>query len=346
MSFYNKTRLQTLFWEIKSRFFYTFLSFLFCFFVSYQNSISLLYLFVLSYDIKEKAFDGFNCNLSTYKFLPFLEKKSIFSIFENKNDLTQNSYVKLPEANDYLASIKSKSICFEEKTNVMHMHNNNLSFSDLTFSFSSASDQDLIFFLENLKDLTLNSITFIFTGVEEAFYSSLLICFVFSFIAILPYIVYAFFCFFIPSLFFYERKKWVSLMIKSMMFWFLFVIYLQNKIIPKLASFLLKFEISSSGFNVEASTKIYSYCVWASTIFVIANFIFLFFFFLTYSVIHKKIDINYFVLKRKWCRVIILLISALLAPPDLFTQFLLAFILIICFETIIYLFFIYKNLTI
>ena len=208
----------------------------------------------------------------------------------------------------------------------------------------------MIIFIENLKDLTaaacFDSITFIFTGVEEAFSSTLLICFIFSFIAIFPYIIYALLCFLVPSLFFHESKKAVSLMIKYILFWFFFIIYLQNKIIPKLASFLLKFQISSSGFNVEASTKIYSYCTWASTIFIIANAVFFFLFFIIYSIINKKIHINYFIVQRKWCRIVLLLISALLAPPDLFTQFFLAFILIICFEIIIYFFFLYKNLTI
>lgn len=300
----NKTRLNTLYWEIKTRISYIFFSFFTCFFISYKNSIVLLYLFVSSY---EKDF----ANNSNGAFT--LPKEIVNTIINN----SQN-----------------------KKTEKLDAITTTLQHPDL----SIINDKDLIALLDTLNCCGASSIKFIFTDIEEAFSSTISICFIFSFIFCFLYIVYVAFAFLSPSMYGYETKKWLFRIISFVCFWIAFIIFLQKVIIPKLAHFLLKFQIQSVGFNVQAETKIYSYCVWAISIFLVANLIFFLVFLVIFAIINRNIQIDFFILHRKWCGVFLLLISALIAPPDIFVQLFLVFIFSFFFELLIYFFFIYKSI--
>lgn len=322
----NKTRLNSLYWEIKTLFYYILFSFIMCFLTSYKNSIALLYLFVSSYE-NEKDFASFflqkndtialeYCN-SGFAFLWGLPKEVVKMVTNN--------------------SQKVKSFWSYERPKEI---TTSMQYPDLSF----LNDKDLLTLLDTLNCCGSTSIKFIFTDVEEAFSSTISICFIFSFIFCFLYIVYVAFAFFVPSLYSYETNKWFRRIFSFIFFWFVFIIYLQKAIIPKLAHFLLKFQIQSVGFNVEAETKIYSYCVWASTIFLIANLIFFLVFFVIFAIINRNIQIGFFILHRKWCAVFLLLLSSLIAPPDFFAQLLLVSSFFLFFELLIYFFFIYKNL--
>lgn len=427
MSFYHKkTWLQTLFWEIKSRFFYILFAFGSCFFVSYLFSPSLLYLFVLSYDIKEKtsfSIETLSTRVEELKakiltiyteieefirkininalqaleypktsnfiseFISYFKNKDFFSLIakgetlkgekenisfltidencysNNEKALEKKIFLKEQTIENPCVSVETKTISFHdafEEMNIKEVRRvlidffkekdcnaqNTDFFTFFSKSLLKTSEQDLNILYQSLNSIDLNSITFIFTDVEEAFKSSILVCLVFSLIAVVPHILYNFVSFSAPSLFLHENKKVSRQVMNFLVFWFIFIFYLESQILPKLAEFLLNFQISSTAFNINAETKIYSYCNWASTIFIISNIIFFLLFFTVYSIINRKIEITYFVSRRKACRIQLLLISALLAPPDIFTQLFFTFNLILSFELLVYLFFLYKNLRI
>ena len=303
----NKTRFNTLYWEIKTRFSYIFFSFFTCFTISYKNSIALLYLFVSSYE-KDLAIDAANNSNPPALTLP---AKTVINNSQN---------------------IKNFCLC---DTGSTALHPPDLSI---------INDKDLIALLDTLNCSGASSIKFIFTDIEEAFSSTISICFIFSFVSCFLYIVYVAFAFLAPSMYRYETKKWLCRTVPFVFFWIVFIAYLQNVIIPKLAHFLLKFQIQSVGFNVQAETKIYSYCVWASTIFLIANLIFFFVFIVIFAIINRNIQIDFLILHRKWCGVFLLLISALIAPPEIFAQLFLVIVFFFFFELLIYFFLIYKKI--
>ena len=298
---YSKTRLQTLFWEIKNRFFYVLLSFFLSFAIAYQNSISLLYLFILSYTTKRQT---------------LFQKKNSLSLTEDEI-----------EGNSFLLLLEDQDGCFSAFN------------SDFLCNLNESS---LLNFSKVVNSVNTASLNFIFTDVEEAFSSQILVCLIFSLAINVPLFVYALLSFLVPSLYHYENKRWISRLFVLFAVWSYFLLNLQNKIIPKLAEFLLKFQITSSAFNVVAETKIYSYCVWACTIFIVTNLLFFCFYLLFFLISNDKIKINAFTQSRKWCRIFLLLISALIVPPDLFLQLGLTFFLILCFELFILVFFIYR----
>ena len=299
MSFFLPTKLQTFFWEIKNRSFYIAVSFFFSFVISYQNSTSLLYLFVLSYKTNN-LFDGLTLSGEE------------FSLFELKNG---NNFI--------VSDIKEVEFLLSNVSN---------------FSFSS-----LLYFYKILKnnDISCMKLFFIFTDVEEAFSSQIFICLFFCFIIIIPILFYESFSLVIPSLHFFEKQKWVSRITTTVIVWYFFLYNVQYTLIPRLADFLLKFQISSSGFSIIGQTKINSYCFWAITLLIGSSIIFLFFCLIFFSVIAQKIEIEYFTRRRNISRAVILLLSALISPSEV--QLILAFVALSFFELAIYFFFFYKN---
>lgn len=360
MPFSNPIRLQTLFWEVKNRFFYVLFSFLVTVIIGYQKSNALLYLFVLSYTKKEANF----CSSIAEKVA--LGKQEELATFLSNHIKNATPFAHPVRANDFWHQDTLSMISpFTARVTagVGQGKENETTFDDIEkyAIFFSKGEQDcsLLFnndFLSTLKESSLisfsksinaietSSIKFIFTDVEEAFSSQVLVCLIFSFLAILPHFTYNLFSFFIPSLYLYESKKWICRSFLFIIVWYSFNINVQNNIIPRFAEFLIQFQITSSAFNVVAETKIYSYCSWALSIFLLTNLIFISFYLIFFLIKSKKVSTDFLSVRRKWCRVVLLLFSALIAPPDLFVQFSLTLFLIFCLEVFIWFFSIYKHL--
>lgn len=303
MTNHSKPWLQTLFWEIKNRFFHFCFSFTMCLFVCYQYSQSLLYLLVLSCAGKENIFQKIENTLL------FKDVKDFFILIKN------NIYHYQDHASDF--SLFLRKMDKEELDNLCNI-------------------------LESSNNYIIK---FIFTNVEEAFSSTLVICFVFSLLAIIPYFIYVFLSFLAPILFLHDRKKLLFYFINFFVLWALFNIALQNEIIPIFAEFFVDFNINDSGFHVLAETKIYCYCIWSINIFMKANLILSVFCFFICLIFNNKVEIKVVLSQRKTCFLIILIVSAFLSPPDLIYQSFLAFVLTICFQGLIYLFFVYTAFT-
>lgn len=320
MQLYKTTKLQTLFWEIKNRCVYILFSFSFTFAIAYQNCKSLLYLFVLSSTHTDKELQ----HTPSLEILPLL-----INLVHNNEGIAS-----LEQQEIYLQSNNKNIGCILPEVSSVTLKKYAL--------FTQYDISDLNNFSKSLKSIDISSIHFIFTDVEEAFSTILLVCFLFSSISILPILVYESFSFFSPSLYFHESRKWGFRLFTTIVAWCVFMYNVQTFFIPKLAEFLLKFQVSNLGFNLLAETKINSYCSWASSIFLVTNFIFFFATWLFFLVINKQLKIEYFTTRRKISVIIALLVSALIAPPEVI-QIFLALIFFFCFEIFIYFFFVYKH---
>lgn len=355
-------RLQALFSEIRNRFFYLLLSFFFTFVISYWYSKPLLYLFALPFVnkyLKTEFFGGRTQNELHNDSL--LEKSEMVSahvplaqpsvsseatpFWEDEGFAFGTTFLGVPCKSSNLSFFAEEGIrkgFFSrdvfDSPGMLFFGKEQFSYSFVPL-FSGSTLENLVNFCKEFKDVASRS--FIFTDVEEAFSCQILVCFILSFVMIFPILFYESFSFFAPSFYKAERRKWIWRIITIAVSWYFFIYNVQNYCLPKLADFLLKFEISSLAFSVTAETKIKSYCIWAITVFIIGNLIFFFTICVLFLIYEQKIKIEYFTVQRKKSRIFILLFSAFLAPPEI--QFFLALIGILCFEVMVYFFFIYKQ---
>jgi sec-independent protein translocase protein TatC len=178
---------------------------------------------------------------------------------------------------------------------------------------------------------------FIFTNLSEAFYSCLFLSLNLSIITSVIYTLYMIFSFLKAGLYkkeFYILKTIVIFITMSLVSSILFVYFF---ILPRIFSFFVNFE-SSKLFELTLEARIFEYldlvqnCLfWVSFVFQIPVLLFL----LIYLNI---LDIELLLNRRKESTIICFIIGALLSPPDIFTQVLIALPLCVLLEVMILLF--------
>ena len=178
---------------------------------------------------------------------------------------------------------------------------------------------------------------FIFTNLSEAFYSCLFLSLNLSIFTSVIYTLYMIFSFLKAGLYkkeFYILKTIVIFITMSLVSSILFVYFF---ILPRIFSFFVNFE-SSKLFELTLEAKIFEYldlvqnCLfWVSFVFQIPVLLFL----LIYLNI---LDIELLLNRRKESTIICFIIGALLSPPDIFTQVLIALPLCVLLEVMILLF--------
>lgn len=383
MSFSNKILLKSFFFEIRIRVFYLVSSFLLAFITAYQNSNSLLYIYVLSYRARQKTKDstiflgGKNGSSNNFKGFDF--NKTSYEI--NTNLCTVNELGYNVQAKD----LPKGCIARESRPTLHGDGQENIRFLEIEAKDLQAPSDA---FFKNLQDrqecasvfahteqssinnaLQPSGIHFIFTDVEEAFSTIILICLIFSLITVLPIIIYHIFSFFAPSLYFYETRKWFFRVVVLVVSWCCFMYNLETFIIPNFAEFLLFFEIPGSAFSLTAETKISSYCSWISNIRISSNLVFFVCVWLFLTLIsckgtycstklkermsigeqsswlclrEKQFQKQNWPTIRKANIIFSILFSAWLAPPE-GIQVVLALFFFLVFEILIYLFIVIKT---
>ncbi len=171
-------------------------------------------------------------------------------------------------------------------------------------------------FLHSKHNLFLFDKGFIFTNLTEAFHTTLKICFFWSFLFIIPVLFYQFWCFFAPSWYKFERENVRFYIFSGILLNFLGGVCFYFLILPVFLDFLLNFKVDSPLFTIQLTARIDSYVKISSGVFLIVQFIFqtpLFFYFLYLS---GYIDSAFLSINRKVFVLLLLLLSALLTPPD------------------------------
>lgn len=184
--------------------------------------------------------------------------------------------------------------------------------------------------------------TFIFLELTEAFYTLLRISGIFTFLVLVPFIVYHFWSFLIPSFYKMERKKINFFVVFFFCIFLCEILVTYFAFLPKICHFLLSFEITSnlekSEFHldplisVEFSARIESYVF---LIVKVSSMIFLVFQIplSVYFMCSKGLlNVSSFSKNRKILCLISLLLSAFLVPPDLITQLVVTVFFLILFE--------------
>ena len=200
------------------------------------------------------------------------------------------------------------------------------------------------------KPFLVFSRQFIFFELTEGLYTMIYISGSISLLASIPYLVYQFWSFVIPSYYIFERKKlnfflwsFFILVILEFLFiyWFLF---------PKLCQFLVSFEMKSllpqnnfSPVSIEFTPRIASYIKVTVQLFSF----FLLFFQLPFIFIglfaNNVLTSSNLSHQRKFVFFLCVFVSAFISPPDALSQLLISSILYVIYEFIILVGFIFQS---
>ena len=191
-------------------------------------------------------------------------------------------------------------------------------------------------FLHSKHHFLLFSKGFIFTNLTEAFYTTLKICFIWTFLFVIPVVFYQFWCFFTPSWHSFERVRVRGYIFCVILLNFLSLFVFYFLILPFFLDFLLNFKVDSPLLTIQLEARIDSYVRTSSGVFLIVQSIFQTPVFLSFLLVSGYIDSAFLSLNRKVFVLFLLLLSALLTPPDPLTECFIFLLLWFFFEFFIW----------
>lgn len=191
-------------------------------------------------------------------------------------------------------------------------------------------------FLYSKHNLFLFDKGFIFTNLTEAFYTTLKICFFWSFIFLIPVVFYQFWCFFTPSWYCFERLRVKTYIFYAILLNFLGGFCFYFLILPEFLDFLLNFKVDSPLFTIHLEARIDSYVKISSTVFLLVVSAFQIPLFIGFLHAFGCINSYFLSLNRKVIVLFVFLISAFLTPPDPLTQLLIFSVFWSLFELLIW----------
>lgn len=194
-------------------------------------------------------------------------------------------------------------------------------------------------FLSNslIEKLKSRDFQIVFSGLIGPFSLKIDIAFIIGFYFTAPFLIYQIYAFASPGLYKKEKKKIFPYLFFSPILFLIanfFVFYL---IIPNLQSFFLNL---SSKINLDGKIKmmvnINDYLGMCFKMFFLFGLAFQFPLILKILLDFEILNVNSLKKSRKFIIVFILIISAVLTPPDILSQIFLAIPLILLFETVIF----------
>ena len=185
--------------------------------------------------------------------------------------------------------------------------------------------------------------SFIFTELTEALYVTLEICVITSLCLVFPLLCYQTWCFFVPSLYNRERKRWSMFLSISTLLSILALLSVYLLVLPEIASLLLMFEIKSQILTIQLEARIDSYVNWSSKIFL-AVLVYGQLPLLSYIAYHiGLLSPGLLIRNRKLLFGLSLLVAALLSPPDVIAQWLVTIFIWSWIEVIIFIGMVYNR---
>ena len=185
---------------------------------------------------------------------------------------------------------------------------------------------------------------FIFTDLTEAFYTTVQLNFIVSIYVLIPFTIYHIWCFFIPSSFLKERKKYNFFFSAIVFLLGISLTFIYFLVLPELYKFLLYFEVNTNFMSIQLEARIQSYIQLVCKIFFLCSIVFQMplLFFIAFQC--KLLTSDFLIKNRLQIVFANLLLAAFLSPPDLLTQIVVAICLQLTFEILLLTLFIYKKL--
>jgi sec-independent protein translocase protein TatC len=222
-----------------------------------------------------------------------------------------------------------------------HLNEAKSRFLYLIFSLSIAFLTSYTFSIELIylfvKPFLVFEKSFIFTELTEALSITVKLCLFATFYAVSPLVLYQVWCFFLPSLCIVERRRWNAFWAVTFLLLAFSLLVTYFVLLPKVAAALLQFEIKRQALSIQLEARIGSYINWSFKVFLVAAL------FGQWPII--SFSASYFGLfdyhlgggSRRTALASSILLAALVSPPDLVSQWVIAFCLLVWFEIVIWL---------
>ena len=198
-----------------------------------------------------------------------------------------------------------------------------------------------ILLFELLKPTTEKTLimfnSFIFTNVTELFSVYIELAFFISKQITVFYIFYHFFSFLLPGLYVYEYSLIKSFFKIIIIFWIISTIIYYYYLAPVIWNFFLSFQenLSKQQINIKFEAKISEYLSFFIEMYNHCHLQFQIFVFIILFLNHHSDNKNLIKQYRKFLYFIFLLVSTIITPPDIFSQLIIYFVLILFFEIMI-----------
>ena len=203
----------------------------------------------------------------------------------------------------------------------------------LTFFVSYEFATEIIYIL--IKPLLINKVEhLIYTNITEAFFTFLNISLMSSLIIIIPFFFYQVYFFLLPGIYIYERDKLLNILLFNFISIVLSIILCYKVLIPIAWSFFLDFDTSTSSeiFKIAFEGKINEYITIVQTLIISCIICCQLPLFLFTLLKFKVITVNLLTYFRPMSVILCFLVGAMLSPPDVISQIILAIPLYIFYE--------------
>lgn len=189
----------------------------------------------------------------------------------------------------------------------------------------------------------MNSHRFIFTQLTEVFFTYFKFSIIIGILISIPFILINFWLFLLPGLYKYE-KLYLNIYICIILLLFIISIIVNYYFIfPNILKFFLYYENNNLFFPIHFEAKINQFifpillllfnitlCFQIPSIFILLLFF-------------KIIEFKYLIKKRKYFYIFFIMLSALIAPPDIYSQIILTLIIIGVYEIFLFILFFFNR---
>jgi sec-independent protein translocase protein TatC len=204
------------------------------------------------------------------------------------------------------------------------------------------SDQ-IIYLFTNYLLVNMNSHRFIFTNLTNILITYIKFSLVVSIAISIPIILLHFWLFIVPGLYKHEKQIIDIYLILNFICFYIGYSLAFHFLLPKIWTFFLSFENNNTFFPLHFEAKLEDYLF--SALFFILNILITFqlpaiLFVLIYLNI---ISFKFIIGKRKIYYLVFLLLSGLLCPPEIYSQFFFVILLVILYELTLFLIYLIQN---
>lgn len=176
--------------------------------------------------------------------------------------------------------------------------------------------------------------TFIFTNITEAFATYVQIIFIAALYFTIPLIIIHIWQFFKPGFFVHERRFLLFIFITFTILFVFGQLFTYHIILPMAWKFFINYttDYGKGLLNLQLQAKISEYILLTIKMIFLTGMIFLFPLILTILIRLNILHIKKVIQKRKFFCLIAFIIAALISPPDIYSQIILAIPILILYE--------------
>jgi len=184
---------------------------------------------------------------------------------------------------------------------------------------------------------------FIFTNISEAFNCHIYIALVLTSYFTILIFIHNLFSYLQIGLFKYEKKYLFCIMRNFICYINFLLIFLIYVILPIFLNFFLGFENEGILFTMRYEAKLIEYLIITTNFLIFSTILFSIPFIVFYLLKFNLLSMSFLKANRRLIILCVFILGALLSPPDIYSQLLIAIPLSFCFELIIFLSYLKKE---